>query len=57
MAGKPPADGARLVKRNLVVERHVQRAREILREQAEPLQEFVKRRQIRSSWNVTPCCS
>ena len=43
VAGEPLADGIRLVRRNLVVERHVRLARETLREQAEPLQEPIKR--------------
>ena len=37
------ADGVKLVKRNLVLERQMQLAREVLREQADTLQELAKR--------------
>lgn len=37
------ADGIKLVKRNLVLERQLQRARDVLREQADALQELAKR--------------
>ena len=37
------ADGIKLVKRNLKLERQMQMAREILREQADVLQELAKR--------------
>ena len=37
------ADGVKLVKRNLVLERQMQLAREMLREQADALQELAKR--------------
>ena len=37
------ADGVKLVKRNLVLERQMQLAREVLREQADALQELAKR--------------
>ncbi len=37
------ADGVKLVKRNLVLERQMQQAREVLREQADTLQELAKR--------------
>ena len=37
------ADGIKLVKRNLVLERQMQLAREVLREQANALQELAKR--------------
>ena len=36
-------DGVKLVKRNLVLERQMQLAREVLREQADTLQELAKR--------------
>jgi putative addiction module antidote len=37
------ADGVKLVKRNLKLERQLQMAREVLREQADALQELAKR--------------
>ena len=37
------ADGVKLVKRNLVLERQMELAREVLREQADALQELAKR--------------
>ena len=37
------ADGVKLVKRNLVLERQMQLAREVLREQADALQELATR--------------
>lgn len=37
------ADGIKLVKRNLVLERQLEAAREVLREQADVLQELAKR--------------
>ncbi len=37
------ADGVKLVKRNLVLERQMQLAREVLREQADALQELANR--------------
>lgn len=37
------ADGVKLVKRNLALERQMQLAREVLREQADALQELAKR--------------
>jgi putative addiction module antidote len=37
------ADGIKLVKRNLVLERQMQSARDVLREQADALQELAKR--------------
>jgi len=37
------ADGVKLVKRNLVLERQMQLAREVLREQADTLQEIAHR--------------
>ena len=37
------ADGVKLVKRNLVLERQMQLAREVLREQADVLQELATR--------------
>jgi len=37
------ADGVKLVKRNLVLERQMQLAREVLREQADALQELAHR--------------
>jgi antitoxin component of MazEF toxin-antitoxin module len=37
------ADGVKLVKRNLVLERQMQLAREVLREQADTLQELAHR--------------
>jgi antitoxin component of MazEF toxin-antitoxin module len=37
------ADGIKLVKRNLALERQLQSAREVLREQADALQELAKR--------------
>ena len=37
------SDGVKLVKRNLVLERQMQLAREVLREQADALQELAKR--------------
>ena len=37
------ADGVKLVKRNLKLERQMQLAREVLREQADALQELAKR--------------
>ena len=37
------ADGVKLVKRNLVLERQMQLAREVLREQADTLQELANR--------------
>ncbi|MBO1076876.1 AbrB/MazE/SpoVT family DNA-binding domain-containing protein [Roseomonas marmotae] len=37
------ADGVKLVKRNLKLERQLQLAREVLREQADALQELAKR--------------
>lgn len=37
------ADGVKLVKRNLALERQMQLAREVLREQADTLQELAKR--------------
>ena len=37
------ADGIKLVKRNMALERQLQLAREVLREQAEALQELSKR--------------
>lgn len=37
------ADGVKLVKRNLVLEQQMQLAREVLREQADTLQELAKR--------------
>ena len=37
------ADGVKLVKRNLVLERQMQLAREVLREQADALQELAKK--------------
>jgi len=37
------ADGVKLVKRNLKLERQLQLAREVLREQADVLQELAKR--------------
>ncbi len=37
------ADGVKLMKRNLVLERQMQLAREVLREQADALQELAKR--------------
>ena len=37
------ADGVKLVKRNLVLEQQMQLAREVLREQADALQELAKR--------------
>ena len=37
------ADGIKLVKRNLKLERQMARAREVLREQADALQELAKR--------------
>ena len=37
------ADGVKLVKRNLVLERQMHLAREVLREQADTLQELAKR--------------
>ena len=37
------ADGIKLVKRNLVLERQMALAREVLREQADTLQELAKR--------------
>lgn len=37
------ADGVKLVKRNMVLERQMQLAREVLREQADTLQELAKR--------------
>ena len=37
------ADGVKLVKRNLVLEQQIQLAREVLREQADTLQELAKR--------------
>ena len=38
-----PADGVKLVKRNLVLERQMALAREVLRDQADALQELAKR--------------
>lgn len=37
------ADGVKLVKRNLALERQMQLAREVLREQADALQELAKK--------------
>ncbi len=37
------SDGIKLVKRNLVLERQMEAAREVLREQADVLQELAKR--------------
>jgi antitoxin component of MazEF toxin-antitoxin module len=37
------ADGVKLVKRNLKLERQMERAREVLREEADALQELAKR--------------
>jgi len=37
------ADGIKLVKRNLALERQLESAREVLREQADALQELAKR--------------
>ena len=37
------ADGVKLVKRNLALERQMELAREVLREQADALQELAKR--------------
>ncbi len=37
------ADGVKLVKRNLALERQMQLSREVLREQADALQELAKR--------------
>jgi antitoxin component of MazEF toxin-antitoxin module len=37
------ADGIKLVKRNLALERQLARARDVLREQADALQELAKR--------------
>lgn len=37
------ADGIKLVKRNLALERQLEAAREVLREQADALQELAKR--------------
>ncbi len=37
------ADGVKLVKRNLALERQMQLAREVLREQADALQELARR--------------
>jgi antitoxin component of MazEF toxin-antitoxin module len=37
------ADGIKLVKRNLALERQIQSARDVLREQADALQELAKR--------------
>ena len=51
------ADGVKLVKRNLALERQLQLAREVLREQADALQELAKRCPDRSSWSPMSCCS
>src|ERR1700686_3809400 len=51
------ADGVKLVKRNLALERQLRLAEEGLREQADALQEPAKRGGGRNSWSRMSCCS